>query len=238
MTIGRRWSGIWRKRGRCGGGWQVSSAGRGRGCGCPDFSSKLSFSRCCYLGQRNGWLPPAWSGSWGIPVQGGAAIDGADPAEVVRQEVGIHLGGGGKGGGGFWYYGDVHLEKAEHGHAVHWYTIAYGPMWGDGEDAGGAGGNAVVGKGKYWSSRGKGDGGGGGGRGWAGRLNEGIKQKTPGLVQQQRVYHILINQIGTDYGVSLEYVQGVEHHLPTIRLPSGHRERLRRIRRSVSYLQG
>ena len=36
----------------------------------------------------------------GILGQSGGAIDGADPAAVGRQEVGLHLSGSGKGGGG------------------------------------------------------------------------------------------------------------------------------------------
>ena len=60
--IGRRWSGIWRRPGRCGGGWRESLLGRGRCCGYPHFSSNLLFSRCCSSGIRQGWLPPVWDG--------------------------------------------------------------------------------------------------------------------------------------------------------------------------------
>ena len=42
------------------------------------------------------------------------------------------------------------------------------------------------------------------------------------------------NQLGTESSVSLASVQGVEHHCPTIRMPSGHRGRSRRIRRRSS----
>ena len=52
--------------------------------------------------------------------------------------------------------------------------IAYGPLWGGGEESGGTGGDVVVGKGGNWSERGKGDGGGGGRgvQGWSGGVKE------------------------------------------------------------------
>ena len=57
------------------------------------------------------------------------------------------------------------------------------------------------------------------------------------LGQQQRIQSSKLNQIGTDSSVSLAYVQGVEHHRPNIRMPSGHRSRLRRrIRYLLSYI--
>ena len=45
----------------------------------------------------------------------------------------------------------------------------------------------------------------------------------------------IINQIGTDYSVSLASVQGVEHHHPTMSTPSGNGDQLRR-RRNLVYL--
>ena len=66
MMISRRWSGIWQIRRWFGGGWRGSLAGRGRGRGCPDFSSKSSFSQCCSSVWRRGWLPPTWDGSYGV----------------------------------------------------------------------------------------------------------------------------------------------------------------------------
>ena len=41
------------------------------------------------------------------------------------------------------------------------------------------------------------------------------------LGQRQRVKISALNQIGTESSVSLASVQGVEHHRPTIRMPSG-----------------
>ena len=98
--IGRRWSGIWRRRGWCGGGQRGCSAGRGRGRRCPDF-----LQICCSVGAALwcggvGGQPPNVTGPRGFPVPGGAAIDGTAPSASVRQEVGLNLGGGGEGGGG------------------------------------------------------------------------------------------------------------------------------------------
>ena len=31
-----------------------------------------------------------------------------------------------------------------------------------------------------------------------------------------------LNKIGTDYSISLDYVQGVEHPIPVMYMPSGH----------------
>ena len=53
------------------------------------------------------------------------------------------------------------------------------------------------------------EGGRGGGHGGDGRIKEGMKQNTPGLGKCQRIKSIIINQIGTDYSVSLYSVQGL-----------------------------
>ena len=45
--------------------------------------------------------------------------------ENIR-EVEVHLSDSGKGVGGVPDYGGVHLEKSEHGHAVHSCVIASG----------------------------------------------------------------------------------------------------------------
>ena len=122
----------------------------------------------------------------GLPGPVGVAIDGADAAAEGGWEVGVHFYGGSKGGGGVWDYGGVHSAKVEHGCAVHCYTITFGPLWGDREDVGGAGGDAVAWTSGHRSVRGKGDGNrrGGGGRGWSVIVQEGIKWKTPGLGHQ------------------------------------------------------
>ena len=104
-------------------------------------------------------------GPGGVTVPGGANIDVEAPAAVDRWEMGIHLGGGSKGGVRIWGDGRVHSEKEEHGRTFHSYAIAYGPMWVDGEDIGGAGGDVVVGAGRTWPGSGNGDGVGGGGSG-------------------------------------------------------------------------
>ena len=62
----------------------------------------------------------------GVPEPGGAASDRAATAAENRREVGVHLGRNGKGGGGVSDYRGVYLEKAEHGHTVHFYAISYG----------------------------------------------------------------------------------------------------------------
>ena len=72
----------------------------GRGHRCPGFSSNPSYSRCCYLVQRCGWLPLHGTGPGGFPGPGGAATDGVAPVEAGRQEVVVHLVKGGKGRGG------------------------------------------------------------------------------------------------------------------------------------------
>ena len=63
---GGRWYETLRRRGwfgrKCQGYW----AGRGRGCGYPDFSLNTSSSWCWSSGKRRGWLPPAWDESWGV----------------------------------------------------------------------------------------------------------------------------------------------------------------------------
>ena len=63
-----------------------------------------------------------------VPVPGVATTYREDPAAADRQEMVIRLGGGVKGGGGIRGNRRVHLEKAEHGRAVHSYTIAYGDV--------------------------------------------------------------------------------------------------------------
>ena len=47
-----------------------------------------------------GGYPPHVLGPARFPGTGGAAIDGADPAEAGRRKVGVHIGRGSKGGGG------------------------------------------------------------------------------------------------------------------------------------------
>ena len=95
--------------------------------------------------------------------------------------MGVHLGGDGKGEDEFWDNGGVHLEKSEHSCAVHFYSISSGLMWGDWENTGSAGGDAMVRAGGNWSGGGKGDisgnGGGGGGQRRDGRVTEGTKEE-------------------------------------------------------------
>ena len=64
----------------------------------------------------------------GVPVPGGASIDGDVPVAAGRQEVGIHLGSGGKGGGRVRGNVGLHSDKVEHGCAVHFYAISSGPV--------------------------------------------------------------------------------------------------------------
>ena len=64
----------------------------------------------------------------GFPGLCGATIDGGATAAAGVLEVGIHIGGGSKGGGGVQGDVGVHLKKSEHGHIVHCYTIASGPV--------------------------------------------------------------------------------------------------------------
>ena len=71
-----------------------------------------------------GWV----LGGGGVPRPGGAKIDGEVPATAVKREMVIHLSGGDKGGGGNRGNGRVHSEKAEHGHSVHSYVVASGPV--------------------------------------------------------------------------------------------------------------
>ena len=62
----QRWSKTCRSHGRFGGECQGSWSGRGRGCGCMDFSLEPSSNRCYSLVQRCGCLPHAWDGYWGV----------------------------------------------------------------------------------------------------------------------------------------------------------------------------
>ena len=55
-------------------------------------------------------------------------VDREAPTETERRKMGLHLGGGSKGGCGARGDGGVHSEKEEHSHAVHSYTIYYGPL--------------------------------------------------------------------------------------------------------------
>ena len=75
-----------------------------------------------------GGYPPHGLGTGGVPRQIGAAIDGEAPAAADRQEMVIKLDGGDKGGGYIRGDGRVHLEKAEHYHTVHSYTITSRPV--------------------------------------------------------------------------------------------------------------
>ena len=63
-----------------------------------------------------------------VPGPGGVTVYREAPAETERRKIGVHLGGGGKGGGGVQGDGGINLEKAEHGHTVHSYTIDNGPL--------------------------------------------------------------------------------------------------------------
>ena len=72
--------------------------------------------------------PPHGKGPGGGLGPGGLVSDAAAPEAENIQEVGVHLGGDGWRGGGFPYDGGVHLEKVEHGRAVHFYVIDYGPV--------------------------------------------------------------------------------------------------------------
>ena len=135
------------------------------------FQIRHSVGAALRCGDMGGY-PPHGPVSGGFPGPGGVAIDEEDPAEASRREVGVHLGGGGKVVGGVWDDGYAYLSKAENGRAVHCYAIASENLWGNREDARGAGGDSVVGAGGHWYGRGKVDGGFGGGRGkrwWAGR---------------------------------------------------------------------
>ena len=116
--------------------------------------------------------PPHGPGQGGVPGPGGANINMEAPAAAGRWEVGIHPVRGGKGGCGIRGDGGVHLEKTEHGCAVHCYAISSVPVRGNGEYTGGTGGYAVVGAGGHIPDRGQGYGGRGGGigRGWDGMV--------------------------------------------------------------------
>ena len=99
-----------------------------------------------------------FSNIWSYKANGGT-----DATVEVRQKVEVNLGGGDDIWGGVWAYGNLHLTKAEYSRALYCDATNYGPAQGSGEEAGGTGGDAVVGTGGNWPSRGKGDGGGGGG---------------------------------------------------------------------------
>ena len=77
------------------------------------------------------------------------ADSGADPVAAGRRKVGAHLGGGGKRRVGAVNHGYIHPEEAEYSRAVHFYATAYGPLQGEGEESGGAGGYVVVGSGGH-----------------------------------------------------------------------------------------
>ena len=62
---------------------------------------------------------PHGLGTGGVPGPGGEKIDGEAPAAVDIRGMGIHLEDGGKGGDKKQGNVRVHLEKAEHGYAVH-----------------------------------------------------------------------------------------------------------------------
>ena len=57
-----------------------------------------------------------------------AMVDRDAPAEKAWRKMGVHLGGGGNRGGGFRGNGGINLDKAEHGCAVHSYTIDSVPV--------------------------------------------------------------------------------------------------------------
>ena len=59
----------------------------------------------------------------------------------------------------------------------------------------------------------------------------GVNGRPPELGKHKWVQNSKLNQIGTSYSVSLEYVQGVEHHRSTIHTPLGHRDMSSRRRR-------
>ena len=69
-----------------------------------------------------------------------------------------------------------------------------------GDDVAETGGNLSGG------DKGDGGGGGGGGQGWAGKVKEGVKRRTPRLDQWWRVQRSVNNKIGTESSESLAYV--------------------------------
>ena len=101
----------------------------------------------------------------GVPGIDGMTVYREAPTETEWRKMGIDIGGGGKRGGGFRGDGGIFLEKAEHGHAVHSYSINYGPVKGNRDNTGGAGGDVVVGEIRYRPNMGQGGGGVGNGDG-------------------------------------------------------------------------
>ena len=64
----------------------------------------------------------------GVSGPVGVTVDRDAPADTAWWKMGVHLGGGGKRGGEFRGNGGINLDKAEHGCAVHSYTIDSVPV--------------------------------------------------------------------------------------------------------------
>ena len=82
----------------------------------------------------------------GVLGPGETATNRSAPVAEGRRKVGAHLGEGGKRGGEVGNGGDINPEESEYGCTVHYYAIASGPLQGNGEEAGGMGGDAAVGE--------------------------------------------------------------------------------------------
>ena len=94
-----------------------------------------------------GGYPPHGTGPGEFQILGGSATERADSMAEDGRKVGVHPGGGCKSRGRVLADGNLHSVKAEYYCAVYCNAITYGTLRGGREEAGGMGGDTVVGTG-------------------------------------------------------------------------------------------